>query len=299
MAPYRNCIPELKFFGTMNGDSDSHTNAFFCPDDETIVFLDMSALNSRRAALMLKNMPYLKNFYACVTHTHVDHASGLSDIAWAVKTLYPGKLLKIITDRSVADDLLAFLDSCGMRPIHDGIGHEDAVYELLSFDMLGDSFSFYDRHGKSLAKKLRPNWFIRTLPTTHSLRVKTTGFAFWSHEKLVVYSGDTNELMTFMNFLFKTLGPKTDEGTGETIGDHVDHTNDPPIEFYLDMGTREVAMHLNFAENAAELKVLLDEYPTMTMFFMHYDNRELLRRQVEEMLPDMLGERVIITYQSV
>ena len=281
MALYHGFEPELKFFGTMNGGSDSHTNAFFCPDDETIVFIDMSLLNRRRACEVIRNMPNLKRFYACVTHTHSDHCTGFAEVAYLIKNERPGELLTVLTDRAVSDDVIAQLDSSGMRAHHTSVGNEDEIYRMLSYDEYGGAYAFYDKHGHTLAKKTKPEWFIRSLVTSHSPRLKSCGFTFRSHGKLIVYSGDTNELVPYLNFLRMAT-----EG-------HVGY-DDPPIEFYLDVATRKSELHLCFAEIADELKVMLDEYPTLNLILMHYDDVALLARQVNEMLPTMLNERVFI-----
>lgn len=278
---YHGFEPELKFFGTMNGSSRSHTNAFFCPDDETLVLIDMSLLNSSRACEVIRNMPNLRQFYACVTHTHDDHCTGLGEVAFLVKSKHPLELLTVLTDRAVSDDVAMRLDSCGMRPYHTSVGNEDEVYQLISYDEYGGAYAFYDKHGHTLKKKTKPNWFVRSLVTSHSPRLKSCGFVFRSHGKLIVYTGDTNDLIPYMGYLRVA-----------TDG-HTDH-DDPPIEFYLDVATRKSELHLCFAEIADELRVMLDEYPTLNLILMHYDDVALLAQQVNEKLPQMLNERVFI-----
>lgn len=293
--------PELKFFGTMNGSSrpGSHTNAYFCPNKHTLVFLDLSALNTEKALKLLNSKPEIKHYFACVTHTHYDHATGFEELAFAIKSAKKGELLTFITDRSVGDDLVAQLDSSGMRSVHLSITEEDKVYELLSFDMYGGGYTFCDKHGKELPKLPRPDWFIRTLPTTHSLRLNACGFAFQLHGKLIVYSGDTNELTTFKNFLSQATGRVTnyDDESTKHVGKHTDH-DDPPIEFYLDMATRKSEMHLCFSENAEDLKAMLGEYPTLKLILMHYDNAEDLEAQIRLLMPGTLGERVFIAQEE-
>ena len=286
-VPYHGFEPELKFFGTMNGNSDSHTNAFFCPDDETVVLIDMSLLNMKRACWMLSNMPNLKRFYACVTHTHLDHCSGFGEIAFSVKMEHPGELLTILTDHAVSEDVVAHLDSSGMRPCHTSLGNEDEVYRLLSYDEYGGAYAFYDKHGHTLARKTKPDWFVRTLVTSHSLRLKSCGFIFRSNGKLIVYSGDTNDLVPWVNYLRVTLG------------DEFQRSKDPPVEFYLDVATRKSEMHLCFMDIAEELNVLLDEYPTLKLILMHYDNYALLGKQVETAMPGKLWQKVFVACKSV
>ena len=83
------------------------------------------------------------------------------------------------------------------------------------------------------------------------------------------------------------------------MGDESNRKNDPPVEFYLDVATKATPTHLCFLEVADELRIMFDEYPTLKLVLMHYDNRELLKRQIEDLLPGMLGERIIVAYQSV
>ncbi|MBQ1528610.1 hypothetical protein IIZ77_03125 [Candidatus Saccharibacteria bacterium] len=282
---YNGFRPELKFFGTMNGNSSSHTNAFFCPDEETIVFIDLSALNMAKADLVLTAMPNLKHFYACVTHTHFDHASGFGRIAFTVKTQHAGELLTVIADRTVSDEVVALFDSSGMRSLNASMADEDKVYELLSYDMYGRAYTFYDRHGKILPKTVKPHWFVRTLPTKHSQRVNTSGFVFFSHGKLVVYSGDTNDLTPYISFLRLTV---EEELWGA----------EPPIEFYLDVATRKSEPHLNFLEIAEELEEALKDYPTMTLILMHYDDKKALHEQAKARLSEFYGKRLFIAEEA-
>ncbi len=279
---YQNFEPELKFFGVMNGYSESHTNAFFFPDPETIVLIDLSALNMHKASRLLENCPNLKHIYACVTHNHYDHVQGLEMIAFSIRAFFPGILLTLIVDESIREETVAHLDTGGLKTIINHAGEEDKVYELYSFDQYGTAYSFYSKDGKALQQMLKPNWFVRTLPTTHSPRLKgSSGFAFMIHEKLVVFSGDTNQLGPYVAFL-------------NDMFDHQDDRDNAQIEFYLDVTTRKNEFHLNFMDVCDELTKLLSSYPKAKIILMHYDDPVLLERQVERAMPGMLNNRVYL-----
>jgi len=279
---YQNFEPELKFFGVMNGYSDSHTNAFFFPDPETAVLIDLSALNMHKAEQLLKNMPNLKNIYACVTHNHYDHVQGLERLAFSVRAMFPGTFLTLIVDESIREETVAHLDTGGLRTIFNHAGEEDKVYDLYSFDQYGTAYSFYAKDGRALREMLKPNWFVRTLPTSHSSRLKgAAGFAFLINEKLVVFSGDTNQLEPYVAFL-------------KTISEHQDDHNEKPIEFYLDVSTRKNEFHLCFMDICDELTALLGNYPKMKIILMHYDDFMLLERQIERAMPGLLNNRIFL-----
>lgn len=277
--------PELEFFGTMNGASEEHTNAVFQPDEETIVFVDLSLLNAYKAERWIQTPERLKlkNFYLCLTHNHFDHASGIGKLAFDVKVHFPGHRLMVIVDERIREETIRHLDAEGLgRIVHHEHGCDDKrIYDLMSFDMYGTAYTFYDEDGTPLNKLSRPDWFVRTLPTPHSPRLAgTSGFAFNVNHKLVIYSGDSAQLEPFMSFLRVALDGHTD--------------GDPEIEFYLDVATRKSDRHLNFLEIAEELKILLEEYPTLKLILMHYDNREKLRTAAEEKLPEKLHDRVML-----
>ncbi len=276
--------PKLKFFGTMNGASESHTNAFFCPDDETIVFLDMSLLNAYTAAGLIRTMPNLKRYYICLTHNHYDHVSGIGKLAFDVRLYSHGSPLTIIVDEMIREETVMHLETGGLKSLPCDKYYGGKVYELLSFDSYRSTYAFRDKNGKPLNKMLSPEWFIRTIPTSHSLRLSgASGFAMNINGSLVVYSGDTNQLSPYVEFLKNIIGD-----------DQCNARNDPPIEFYLDVVTRKEERHLNFSETAEDLKHLLVNYPTMKLVLMHYDKIEELKKLVEELMPPSQGWPVYI-----
>ena len=282
---YKIFEPRLKFFGTMNGSSKSHTNAFFCPDEETIVFLDMSLLNVYDAENIILARPALKNFYVCLTHNHYDHASGLERLAYTIKARHADRSVIVITDESLREETVAHFDNVGMRPLMID-GREYGAYDLMAFQNTNSYHILRDRKGLILPKQARPTWLFRTIPTTHSPRMNTCGFALFDQGTLVIYSGDTNQLDPYTGFLTKTLDNPCNE------------FGDPPIEFYLDVSTRKNPLHLCLRDVADELKVLLDKYTTMNLVLMHYDDAITLKEELDELFPELYGNCIFIAKKT-
>ena len=227
-------------------------------------------------------MPNLKFFYACITHNHFDHVQGIEKTAFDVRARFPGYFLTILVDETIREETATHLDTGGLKTITTESGHEDKVYDLYSFDQYGMAYTFYSKDGVAIQHMLKPTWFLRTLPTTHSPRLKgASGFAFLIHGKLVVYSGDTNQLGIYITFIDNAMSEQTDHA-------------DMPVEFYLDVATRKSAMHLYFPEIINDLSNLLEKYPTLKIILMHYDDRTLLERQIKMGMPGMLDTRVYI-----
>ena len=279
--------PTLKFLGVQNGVSDSHTNAFFMPDEETFVLVDLSLLNARKAERLILSKPGLKNFYACVTHNHYDHASGFGLFAFAVKVHFPGCILKVIVDERIAAETTAHFDSEGLRSLHD-----DKLYELYMIrhtpklepdrrpyghgelgkpEQIESVFCRYNSqrdYGIPVPSE-RPEWLLDTIPTEHSQRLSgASGFVFHVCGHLIVYSGDTNTLEPYMKFFDeKMLGRRSYLS-----------------EFYLESAMRQSSRHLYFPEISAELERLLERYSGLKVILMHYDDRAKLRKAVLEQI---------------
>ena len=283
---YNGFEPTLKFFGTMNGSSKSHTNAFFCPDEETIVFIDMSLLNAYEAENVIRARPKLKHFYACVTHNHFDHVSGLGKLAFDVKNYFPGSLLTIIVDEGIREETVTHLDTEGLGPRINQAFDRDGVYNLLSFDKYGAAYAFYQGDGTPRNRMVKPKWLVQTIPVAHSPRLKgASGFVLNNRGTLIIYSGDTNQLDPYECFLDSNIHKYNEDG-------------DPPIEFYLDVSTRKNPLHLNFSDIAYNLEKLLDSYTSMKIILMHYDDVIELSRQVNKLVPDEYGDCIFVARKS-
>ncbi|MBR2587383.1 hypothetical protein IKE71_03380 [Candidatus Saccharibacteria bacterium] len=274
--PARTNGPTLRFFGTMNGESESHTNAVFFPDPNTIVFIDSSMLNVYRQRSLIKNS-LIKSVYCCITHTHDDHASGAGRLAWCTHHLQPGHELTFLVDATVKNDLIGKLTREG---VIEKSTDEGPIYNLMEYVHYGKAWVFNDRYGNCNPRLLKPDWFIGTIPTDHTPRLNgATGFAFKVDGKLIIYSGDTNTIAPFVRFIERTTG-------------QANYDAETPIELYLDVEVRESTSHLQFAKVKAELAKLLAKYPTMRIILMHYEHYTKLAYEVDKTFGGQFAKRI-------
>lgn len=312
---YRDWNPTLKFLGTMNGGSESHTNAYYLPDPETIVFFDLSLLNAYRAERIIRTRPGLTKFYNLITHTHCDHASGVELFAYGVKMFFPGHLTNVITDESIAAEVKLHLDTGGMRKM-DG----DESYKLLmwkrrrmiqacdgsceEWETIGPNESVPGEQVRAELVKVtgftnnrilnvkdlksceldycpvkKPDWFIGTIPTTHGRRLTgASGFMVSAKEKLIIYSGDTETIEPFVECTERMLTAR----------------RQMPTELYLDVTTVQSRRHPYFPDVAKRLTELVQTYPGLEIVLMHYNDRALLREMVRSLMPGLSGTRVFL-----
>ncbi|MBQ6130350.1 hypothetical protein IJI72_01510 [Candidatus Saccharibacteria bacterium] len=245
VAPYQKpSLLSLSFFGAMGGSSESHTNAYFMPDDETLVFVDISLVHVWKARRLLETLQQqLKRVCLCITHAHLDHISGVTRLAYLVRYVCPELRLVIYSEGSVSTavkDILMMTGGGKMFP-ENGRG----VYEF----------------GNAYATD-RPEWLRAVIRTQHAPQLPSgaVGFEFALKEKsgerkVLIYSGDTAVLAPFAEQL---------------------RTHDPneELELYLDVSTVEKkGLHLCWNEALkAELTQLLEEYPKLIIGLMHYDD---------------------------
>ena len=70
----------LHFLGTGDAFSRHPNNAYFRPDEDTLVFIDLDARNFMRAKREIeRKVP--KRIYVLITHMHNDHVSGIPTLA--------------------------------------------------------------------------------------------------------------------------------------------------------------------------------------------------------------------------
>ena len=70
----------LHFLGTGDAFSRHPNNAYFRPDEDTLVFIDLDARNFMRAKREIeRKLP--KRIYVLITHMHNDHVSGIPTLA--------------------------------------------------------------------------------------------------------------------------------------------------------------------------------------------------------------------------
>ena len=268
----------LKFLGVNGGSSDSHTNAFFFPDPETLVFLDLSLRNFRKARRILtENKARLKRVIVLLTHLHPDHASGVIMLAYAVRHELKDATLEVITDVSLGDDVAKLFDAEGGRISYieeeDGKLYPDKIYELYMLRMLGEGtrFHLFTHSNGTLVPpqggdvdKLIPRWFFRAIPTEHAPRLEgATGFELEVEKTRIIYSGDTS---TFAPF-FRAVEAAAEEDAEK-------------IELYVECSTTKLPVHLFLPEIKSELLELLIAAPNLDIIFMHYDNRYKVAKEV-------------------
>ena len=266
MAPSNRRL-ELKFLGTMNGNSQSHTNAFFMIDEETLVFVDMSLLNMHKAiALIEAYRDTLKSVVLCLTHTHADHVSGASTLAHAVEYLLNGTKLEVIGPRNVLVAARQILCAEGAR---DGL----VDYYALNGARLGD-------WQKPIPPKY--DWLFTAIPTTHDERLMgAAGYMLRLNGKVVIYTGDTNTLEPFA----KQVRAATDEYA------------DRPIELYVEAQVEKRSTHLCITELIAPLTQLLCETKELKVILMHYDNRDMMVQECAA-FPEDVRQRIYIAEET-
>lgn len=174
--------PALRFLGTGNAFSKHPNNAYFMPDEETIVFIDMDARNLARAQNVIRRkMP--KRIYVLVTHLHNDHVSGIPTLAeWLhfrcreyTDSLYicaPEKMLVILArelfeHRNISDNMVALVTA--------------------------ESICREEKNDK---------WLLMVIPTEHvgyHFENLCFGYLLSIGYLRVLYSGDTRTLEPFLN----------------------------------------------------------------------------------------------------
>lgn len=265
MVPYKNAGFELKFLGTMNGGSDSHTNAYFYPEKDTLAFVDLSLLNFREASYLIT--PNLKRVILFLTHLHDDHASGVLKLAFYVKKHLPEVLLEVVTGQYIVREAFQVFYATGGKPVVAN-GKLDEVLRIYGQMPGGEIITrvspeaelFFGQEVVPLEQQFEvPNWLLKTVPTTHSLRLSAVGFVFSLNGKAVIYSGDTNTTTRFY-----------DQVEIYTSGD--DKHEPLPTELYLDVECGDAPTHLSFEKVRTGLMRLMKRAPTLKVALMHYDN---------------------------
>jgi len=270
MAPFKNKLA-LNFLGTMNGSSTSHTNAWFMPNDCTLVFVDLSLLNLQKAwALIEAYKADLTHVIVCLTHTHADHVSGLSMLAFLVPHLLPEVTLEIIADSQVLMAARSILDSEGARTSEHMVIYRSPDQGKFNWDGQESIPGHYRR------------WFIRPIPTTHDHKLlAATGFLFNFNGTAVIYSGDTN-----------TLTPFTEE-VKNLVAEHTDH-QPVPIELYLEAQTlHKWPAHLYLPDILPCICQMLDLAPELKVILMHYDDQAAIIKRCSS-LAERFRSRIFI-----
>ncbi len=265
---------ELKFLGTMNGFSQSHTNAYFFPDSETLAFLDLSLYNFEKAKRLVdRNADRLKRVILFLTHTHDDHISGVPRLAFHVRHKIPGVKLEVLTSTLLIQDAYRICFGMGARPLVGSNGELDDVIRIYGQALNKAILSRWSDQVEFLVDQnlldersrfVIPDWFVKTVPTTHSPRLLgSCGFVFRLNEKAVIYTGDTNASEHFY------------EQAERFVTENID-MKPIPTELYIDMETIETGVHLYWEKEKKNLERLLRRTNHLKVVLMHCNDCEVM-----------------------
>ncbi|MCR4671179.1 MAG: diguanylate cyclase [Saccharofermentans sp.] len=164
----------LKFLGRGSAFTAEHNSAYLTVDKD-LILLDCSMTSF--IALKEKYLSGFENIYILVTHTHGDHISGIGMLIDYVFFTSKTKVVVVAPSSEVKEDIYYFLSRLE--------GCSDSWYELLE--------------SKDLAK----NWMIRSVPVEHTeeLKGRCFGYCLNIDGKNVIYTGDTNSLDPFEEYL--------------------------------------------------------------------------------------------------
>lgn len=279
---------ELKFLGVMNGFSQSHTNAYFFPDSETLAFIDLSMYNFEKAKeVMDAHLDKLKRVILFLTHTHDDHISGVTRLAFHVRHKLPNAKLEVLCGSLYIHDVYHVCFGMGARPLIGKNGKSNEILRIYGQTVNKKIVSRWNDQVELLVDQtfleeqnqfVIPDWFIKTIPTTHCQRLLgSSGFAFMLNGKAVIFTGDTNASEHFYELAEKY--------STEAIG-----VRPIPTELYMDMETVETGMHLFWEDEKKNLERLLRRTSTLKVILMHCNDYESMQNVVSEMNLRIGGE---------
>ncbi len=211
----------LTFLGRGSAFTDQHTSAYFV-DGNDLVIIDCSM--SAFQKLNNRDLSGYEHIYILVTHTHGDHVSGIGMLIDLVYFL----LKKPITVAAASEEVISDLRYL-LRNIE---GCSDDWYELITADKLGK------------------DWFLGSIPTTHTAELagKCFGYRLKVEGKNVVYTGDTGIIEPYREYIT--------EGT----------------YLYMEVSAYKSAVHL-YCE---DVKDIISGYTSkgVHVFLMHMDDED-------------------------
>ena len=216
----------LKFFGISNGLSKSnHTSAYF-EYKNNLVLIDCSMDACR--LLYNFNIEKYDNIYVVVTHTHSDHIGGIGMFA-AYLGWNKDKKLNIIMPTSLMVEQFNryMLDIEGAHPDHFNIG---------------------------TASDFNLDCIDKCILTSHTklLDQKCFGWAFKIDNTCIVYTGDTNTLSPFIEYIDSIMSIYKN------------------IYLYTEISTHNSGAHLYVDDNLYTLVDLSEK--GIHVFLMHIDD---------------------------
>ena len=169
----------LNFLGRGSAFTKNHNCAFFI-DEHDFVMLDcpMSAVQKiidfKWSSFSNENV--VNHFYILVTHTHSDHVGGIGMLVhYAYYVLGMPVTIFASSEELKSDiEILLKLDGC-------------------------------DPNGYNIVLSIDKKWFVRSISTTHTkiLEGKCFGFQLYINRKNIIFTGDTNTLKPFDQYLVK------------------------------------------------------------------------------------------------
>ncbi|MBR3180641.1 MBL fold metallo-hydrolase [Candidatus Saccharibacteria bacterium] len=291
---------ELKFLGVSSGHSDSHTNAYFKPDPETLVFIDISMLNIEKARKLLGWN--LKRVIVLITHLHPDHASGVVSLAYAVKSVNRSVILEVVLHKNIALEATRMFDAMGGRespPFGSKVEKGMPVYRLYGLDSVGDSDDYcFGSNGCTTSSTYLPkrlkfrkiDCLKEIISTRHSEKLRGA-YGFWLeiNGKSVVYSGDTLFISPFITKL-------------DSIA--YNYGSEKEAELYLDISVRHSGLHLNWDYKTVDaITGMLRLMPNLKVILMHFDDnkgfaKKLLQERIENEIAEQFRDRIMLAQEE-
>lgn len=214
----------LNFFGNGSGFSETHTGAYFFLDNNLII-IDCSMLNLKK---ILSLNPWKYNCYVFITHMHDDHISGLGMFIQNMKYVHE-KDINIVIPFPLENDLRTDLTIKGIP---------DNLYNLyLSCDVYIKNLS------------------VGCIETQHCPELRCFGYVFDVNGNRIVYTGDTNTIEPFKDFVI--------DGS----------------ELYIDVSASYGKVHLKFDEIKDEL---IELSKIADVYIMHIDDELLMREKIRD-----------------
>ncbi len=230
----------LKFLGRGSGFSDYNTSAFFVRGNN-IIMIDCSLTSFiRLKSLGFEKVAMGKNVFdvtILVTHTHSDHISGIPMLLHYCYYVKHIGVTIIAPSEEVKADLKYYFDRL------DGCDEEE--YTLITADEYRHSDT-YD----SL-------WLLDVIKTSHTpqLEGKCFGYRLFVDDRMIVYTGDSNNIEDFIPYL--------EDG----------------MELYCECSSYESGVHINI-KKLLEYKAFFKDN-NIKVYLMHLDNEEAVREVAE------------------